>query len=151
MNERPLNPDSHPVSTNSHQDGPRHVTWVTKEQIATHFRIGLRTVTSLMERRVLPYTKVRHLVRFNIAACDAAFGFFNRGHTAPSTAQPPRWATKMEVAAHLNVSPRTITNLMRAQFLPHVKIGRLIRFDLQICDEQMHRRRTPAVSERRGS
>jgi excisionase family DNA binding protein len=56
--------------------------------------------------------------------------------------------TKLQVATHFNVSPRTVTNLMRQQSLPYVKIGRLVRFDLHACDERMRLCRTPAVSER---
>jgi excisionase family DNA binding protein len=33
-----------------------------------------------------------------------------------------------EMAAWLGVSPRTVVNLRRRRLLPHIKIGRLVRF-----------------------
>lgn len=52
--------------------------WCTKSEIATHFGVSLRTVTSLMQRRVLPFVKIGNLVRFNRSACDAAVLKFKR-------------------------------------------------------------------------
>jgi hypothetical protein len=52
----------------------------------------------------------------------------------PITAQ---WANKNEVALHLRCSPRHVNNLMRCRVLPHVKIGRFVRFDLAACDQAM--------------
>jgi len=50
--------------------------WRTKAEIAGHYQIGVRTVTKLMRRRILPYGKLRNLVRFDVAACDRAMEFF---------------------------------------------------------------------------
>ena len=50
--------------------------WRTKAEIAGHYQIGVRTVTKLMRRRILPYGKLRNLVRFDVAACDRAMEFW---------------------------------------------------------------------------
>ena len=46
--------------------------WVTKNTVALHLGIGVRTVNTWMKRRILPYLKVGRIVRFNLIACDAA-------------------------------------------------------------------------------
>jgi len=42
---------------------------------------------------------------------------------------------KLAIAARYCVSVRTVENWMRRRILPHVKIGRLIRFDVAACDK----------------
>jgi len=51
---------------------PTCVTWVGKTEIAEHFKCSVRHVNNLMQRRVLPYTKIGRFVRFNVQACDEA-------------------------------------------------------------------------------
>ena len=46
-------------------------------------------------------------------------------------------ATKPQIANHLGVSVRTITNLQQTRAIPHIKIGRLVRFDLDDCTETL--------------
>jgi excisionase family DNA binding protein len=46
--------------------------WHSKKQIADHFGIGLRTVTDWMRRRIIPFVKVGHVVRFSLADCEGA-------------------------------------------------------------------------------
>ena len=41
--------------------------------------------------------------------------------------------TKSELAKILRVSTRTIDNWIKAKVLPHLKIGRLVRFDARRC------------------
>lgn len=38
--------------------------WCSKKEIAAHFGIGVRTVTDWMRRRIIPFVKVGHVVRF---------------------------------------------------------------------------------------
>jgi hypothetical protein len=52
--------------------------WRTKAQIAEHYRCHLKTVTSLMRRRILPFVKIRRLVRLNVVECDQAMEKFKR-------------------------------------------------------------------------
>jgi hypothetical protein len=47
--------------------------WSTKSEIAQHFGISYRTMTSLIRRRVVPYVKVGQLVRLELGECDRAF------------------------------------------------------------------------------
>lgn len=46
--------------------------WASKKEVAAYFGIGLRTVTDWMRRRLIPYTKVGHVVRFNLSDCEDA-------------------------------------------------------------------------------
>ena len=46
--------------------------WCSKQEIALHFGIGLRTVTDWMKRRILPFVKVGHVVRFHVPDCEVA-------------------------------------------------------------------------------
>jgi len=52
---------------------------LTKEKIADHYGIGLRTVNAWMKKRILPYLKIGRVVRFNLADCDAALSKFKVG------------------------------------------------------------------------
>jgi hypothetical protein len=46
--------------------------WVTREKIAQHFALSVRTVANLQRRRVLPFIKIGRVVRFNIQKCEQA-------------------------------------------------------------------------------
>jgi hypothetical protein len=50
--------------------------WTDRRGIAGHFKVSERTVSNLMRRRVLPVTKIGRIVRFNVAACEAALKAF---------------------------------------------------------------------------
>ena len=52
---------------------------LTKEEIAGHYSIGLRTVNAWMKKRILPYLKIGRVVRFSLADCDAALSKFKIG------------------------------------------------------------------------
>ena len=52
---------------------------LTKEEIAGHYSIGLRTVNAWMQKRILPYLKIGRVVRFNLADCDTALSKFKIG------------------------------------------------------------------------
>lgn len=136
-------------------------TWRTKQEIALHFQIGVRTVTKLMSRRILPYSKLRNLVRFDVAECERAFEFFKtctmgkHGETetqrkmAAGDAQLKRWSTKRQIADHIRLSERTVTTLMRQRELPYVKLGHLVRFDMAECDRVIEATKTRSILERR--
>jgi hypothetical protein len=46
------------------------IEWLTKREVAVHFKCSVRHINSLMKRRVLPYVKMGRFVRFDVAACD---------------------------------------------------------------------------------
>jgi excisionase family DNA binding protein len=46
--------------------------WKTKREIAAHFKCSVRTITSLMRRRILPFIKQGRFVRFDTDDCDRA-------------------------------------------------------------------------------
>jgi excisionase family DNA binding protein len=46
--------------------------WKTKREIAAHFKCSVRTITSLMRRRILPFVKQGRFVRFDTDDCDRA-------------------------------------------------------------------------------
>ena len=50
-----------------------------------------------------------------------------------------RWVTKAGLAQHFSISLRTVTNLMRRRMVPYVKVGRVVRFDLDGCDRAMRK------------
>jgi hypothetical protein len=130
--------------------------WRTKAEIAGHYQIGVRTVTKLMRRKILPYGKLRNLVRFDVAACDRAMEFFGNSsrlegvkRTAPDGRAARHWQTKRQLAGHIRFSERSITTLMRQQVLPFLKLGRIVRFDLAECDRVMESLTIRSVVERR--
>ena len=50
--------------------------WLTKAELAEHFKCDVRTITSYMQQRILPYVKNGHFVRFDLAECDRALEQF---------------------------------------------------------------------------
>ncbi len=61
---------------NSTTESTRTKDWKTKREIAAHFKCSVRTITSLMRRRILPYVKNGRLLRFDTADCDRAMEAF---------------------------------------------------------------------------
>ena len=61
---------------NSTTESTRPKDWKTKREIAAHFKCSVRTITSLMRRRILPYVKNGRFLRFDTADCDRAMGAF---------------------------------------------------------------------------
>lgn len=81
----------------------------------------------------------------NATNCDDPH--LNPTNQAKDAVSPTNWRKKIQIAEHYACDVRTITNLMRRRILPFVKIGRIVRFDVQACDEAMrkYQRRTVAV------
>jgi excisionase family DNA binding protein len=50
------------------------------------------------------------------------------------------WVGIKETAEHLKISRRTLYNRMEEGLIPHVRIGRRVRFKLSRVDEAMNRR-----------
>lgn len=50
------------------------------------------------------------------------------------------WVGKKEAAAHLKISLRTLDNRMKKGVIPHIRIGRGVRFKLSEVDEAIKRR-----------
>lgn len=46
--------------------------WRQKNEIADYYRCNVRTITNLMQRRILPFVKIGRLVRFIVTECDLA-------------------------------------------------------------------------------
>jgi len=129
--------------------------WQTKREIALYFGIGDRTVSKLMHHRIFPHHKLRNLVRFDLAACDSAFDFFKVPSLLAGTkrkleneSSERHWKTKRQIAVHCRISERTITNLMRKRILPFVKLGRLVRFDLDECDSALDQFKIKSILSR---
>jgi hypothetical protein len=48
-----------------------------------------------------------------------------------------RLVTKLQLASHINVCTRTITNLQQSRTIPCIKFGRNVRFDPIDCIEAL--------------
>jgi len=59
---------------------------------------------------------------------------------------PSPWRNKRQIAEHYGWDIRTITNFMRRQILPYVKLGRLVRFDVGECDQAMEKYKRRSAS-----
>ena len=59
-----------------------------------------------------------------------------------------KWARKGPTAAHLNVSMRTLNNLMAARVVPFIRRKRLVLFDLGAVDEAMARYEVKAIGQK---
>ena len=61
-------------------------------------------------------------------------------HTGSVPPPAEGWAGKKAVAAHLKVSLGTVNAWMRKGLIPHMRLGRSVRFKLGAVDEAMRRR-----------
>ncbi len=57
--------------------------------------------------------------------------------TRPENPAEAVWVSKREMAKHLGVSVRTIDTWMARRRLPHVKLGRTVRFNLRDVDAHL--------------
>jgi hypothetical protein len=46
--------------------------WVTKTEVAAHFGCNIRTIGNLMRRKIIPFVKIRGLLRFDLHECEEA-------------------------------------------------------------------------------
>ncbi len=63
--------------------------WVTKRAMAAHWGCTVRTVGNLMRRKVIPYVKVRGLLRFNLHECEAALRRYRASTLLEHAHAPP--------------------------------------------------------------
>lgn len=63
----------------------------------------------------------------------------NQTLTNASNGAGKNWKTKSEIASHFQCNIRTVTKLMKRRILPFVKIGRLVRLDVDECDQAMEK------------
>jgi hypothetical protein len=47
------------------------------------------------------------------------------------------WVTRAKLARHFAFSLRTVANLQKRRVLPYVKIGRLVRFNINKCEQAL--------------
>ena len=50
--------------------------FVNKSAIASHYSVSTRTIDNWIQRRIIPYVKIRGVVRFRISEVDAAIARF---------------------------------------------------------------------------
>ena len=73
--------------------------------------------------------------------------FMNEAMTPTTNGAGRNWRTKREMACHFKCNIRTVTKLMRRRILPFVKIGRIVRFDLDECDRAMEKYKSKSLFE----
>jgi excisionase family DNA binding protein len=71
----------------------------------------------------------------------------NETTTSVSNSAGKSWKTKREIASHLKCNIRTVTKLMKRRILPFVKIGRIVRLDLDECDRAMEKYKSKSLFE----
>lgn len=64
------------MSRNDNNPETGEVRWVNKRELARHFACSPRTINNLMARRILPYSRIGKILRFDLAACDRAMQRF---------------------------------------------------------------------------
>jgi len=47
------------------------------------------------------------------------------------------WVTREGIAQHFGFSVRTVANLQKRRVLPYVKVGRLVRFNINRCEQAL--------------
>lgn len=71
----------------------------------------------------------------------------NETTTSANNGAGKSWKTKREIACHLKCNIRTVTKLMKRRILPFVKIGRIVRLDLDECDRAMEKYKSKSLFE----
>ena len=61
----------------------------------------------------------------------------NNSQEKPQAPRPDGWVTAEEVAAHLQLSLGYVRKLTQQGALPHIRIGRRIRYRVSAVDEWM--------------
>ncbi len=138
---RPAGIDTENRMVSAIVDEPRG--WMTKLEMDQHLQVGLRTVSRLKRRTIIPHTKIRNLVRFDTVRCELAFQQFKVRSTALKmrNSQPHQricqWRTKRQIAGQCGISVRSMTALMQNRVLPYVKVGNLVRLEAFECDSAL--------------
>jgi len=57
------------------------------------------------------------------------------------------WVTREQVAQHFGFSLRTVANLQKRRVLPFLKVGRLVRFNINRCEQALIKFETKSISE----
>lgn len=70
--------------------------------------------------------------------------------TQSAGTQGVRWKDRKGIAIHFGISERTVSNLTRRRFLPYVKFGRIVRFDLTACEAAVKAVELRSVAQQRG-
>ena len=89
------------VSEPEEQNEPR--CWKNKPEIAAHFQCDERTISNWMRRRILPFVKVRGVLRFDVNECDRAFRQFQTKSRFTDSKPPPQ--TSLPTARHTPPPP----------------------------------------------
>jgi hypothetical protein len=55
------------------------------------------------------------------------------------------WVTREQIALHFGFSVRTVANLQRRRVMPFVKVGRLVRFNLNKCEQALLKFETKSI------
>lgn len=55
------------------------------------------------------------------------------------------WVTRDEIAQHFGFSVRTVANLQKRRVLPFVKVGRLVRFNINRCEQALIKFETQSI------
>jgi len=87
------------------------------KQLAEVVAIIAAAVTDIVEKRLRLF--------------DAASERRISAHTTPASRTTERWATRLELAKHFNVSLRTVDRWISHQRVPYIKVGRKnVRFQV---------------------
>ena len=58
----------------------------------------------------------------------------NTEHLRGKEPKGKNWRNRHDIAQHLGISIRQVSNLQRRRVLPYIKIGRIVRFCIEDCD-----------------
>jgi excisionase family DNA binding protein len=112
---------------------------------------------SILLLRAIPVPLLGHVLEpvpgeFGLGPNAAKQQFMN-DHESQFAASEPMipWRLKQEIADYYRCDLRTITNLMRRRILPFVKIGRIVRFNIEECDRAMNKYKRPSMLLQRDS
>jgi excisionase family DNA binding protein len=105
---------------------------LTIAQLAKELNISRRHVYSLVAQYLIPYAKHGGRVRFRRAAVAAAIERLTV-HATPHQIGSPNMHTPLltvpELARELNISESKIYELKDQRVIPHVRLGKSVRFD----------------------
>jgi hypothetical protein len=98
-------------------------TWRTKSELAAHFGCDKRTIGNWMRRKIIPFVRIRGVLRFYLQDCESALcqyrqkPFWESGKAGRDTAPIPQQASPPPPDAPAQSGPSRNANLILLQVL----------------------------------
>ena len=110
------------------------VSLLTTRELCEYLNISDSALRGLIRNKKIPYIRVGKLMRFDKKRIDS----WLKTHTIEGN----RFLSAGELGEYLGVSESVLRNMANRKQIPHVKIGRTVRFDKEDIEKWIKERKT---------